>query len=520
MIRSNRRRATLAMTLVAASLGPGALAKGQAAVPEDAGPAYRLTSTPAGLAASPDTFPVGQVVEQIVSITDTTQSYALYLPTAYDPATVWPVMYLMDPRGRALIPMELFRDAAERHGWVLVSSYNTMSDGPVEPNEIALDAMLGDTQQLLAPDLSRLYLCGFSGTARMAWTFATNLTGHVAGVIGVGGGFPQGGAAVAYPSMLEPHPFSFFGAVGNTDFNYEEMLKLDGMLAGFDIPHRLVLFEGPHTWLPKDEAERGVDWLEIQAMKDGLRPRDLVLIDRLFESWLAEARQLDADGRTLAAAEAYRSLVNDFVNLVPVDRLTPASERANELSRTDAVKQAIAQKRKNAEAEQEFGKELVELLRRFRETDTPSKEAERMIRDLKIEELRGRAAGVGDTADALAAQRNIETIFVQAIFYLPRDYIETDPERALASLSVARAAKPEHPRVCYEEARVHAAAGHTAEALDALECVVESGAIRSPDLLQSEPYLSRLAGEARFAELVERARSLAPESTPSPGEDG
>ena len=98
-------------------------------------------------------------------------------------------------------------------------------------------------------------------------------------------------------------------------------------------------------------------------------------------------------------------------------------------------------------------------------------------------------------------------------FYLPRDYIDTDPERALASLAVARAAKPESPRVCYEEARVHAAAGHTEEALDALECVVDSGAIRNPDGLEREPYLQMLRGEARFAELVERARSMAEESS-------
>jgi hypothetical protein len=133
--------------------------------------------------AAADTFPVGEVVDSIVSISDPTQSYALYLPSAYDPGRTWPVMYLMDPRGRALIPMELFREVAERHGWILISSYNTMSDGPTEPNEVALDAMLGDTQQLLSANLNRLYLCGFSGTARMSWPFAVNLAGHVAGMI-------------------------------------------------------------------------------------------------------------------------------------------------------------------------------------------------------------------------------------------------------------------------------------------------------------------------------------------------
>lgn len=491
----------------------------RAQAPAEAAPAEVPSGAGSNAPVPADTFPPGEVVDSIASISDPSQSYALYLPSAYDPGRTWPVMYLMDPRGRALVPMELFREAAERHGWILISSYNTMSDGPVEPNEIALDAMLGDTQQLLAANLNRLYLCGFSGTARMSWPFAVNLAGHVAGMIGVGGGLPGGGVALAYPDMLETQPFSFFGASGNTDFNYEEMLKLHAMLDNFDIPHRLVLFEGPHTWLPKDLAERGVDWLEIQAMKDGLRPVDIALVDALFTRWLEEARELDAQGRPLAAAEAYRALVNDFLNLVPIARLTEASDRANELERSKEVKELIEQRKKHAEAEQEFGKKLVDHLQDLRSSDDPAAVAEKMIRDLKLEEIRRRAETAPDTGVALAARRLIETAFTNTIFYVPRDFIDTDPERALASLSVARAAKPESPRVCYEEARTHASAGNGKEALDALECLVDAGVVRDAEFLENEPYLRTLAGEARFAELMARVRAAA-SASPGPEEGG
>ena len=470
--------------------------------------------------AAADTFPVGEVVDSVVSVSDPTQSYALYLPSEYDPGRTWPVMYLMDPRGRALIPMELFRDAAERHGWILISSYDTRSDGPVEPNEVALDAMLGDTQQLLSANLNRLYLCGFSGTARASWPFAVNLAGHVAGVIGVGAGFPSDAASVAYPSMLLAQPFAFFGASGNTDFNYEEMLRLDATFGRFNIPHRLALFEGPHTWLPKNLAERAVAWLEIQAMKKSLRPADLELIDGLFTAWLEEAHELQTEGRLLAAAEAFRALVNDFVNLIPIDRLTEASDRANELERSREVKELVKVKRKNAEADEEFRKELGERLRRLRLSDEPAKDAEKLIKDLKLADLKRRAESVRDTAEALASQRLLEHAFVQTIFYVPRDFIDTEPERALASLSVARATKPENPRVCYWEARTHASAGNTKEALDALECLVDAGVVRDGDFLENEQYLKTLSGEARFAELVERARSMAEEGAAVETEGG
>ena len=48
----------------------------------------------------------------------------------------------MDPRGRALNPLQSLRGAAERLGYILISSYNTVSDGAIEPNEVAVAAFL------------------------------------------------------------------------------------------------------------------------------------------------------------------------------------------------------------------------------------------------------------------------------------------------------------------------------------------------------------------------------------------
>ena len=89
-----------------------------------------------GLAAlldSAEPFPTGVVVEHVACGTDPTQTYALYLPSSYTTERQWPALILMDPRGRALAPIDLFREAAERRGYILMSSYDTSSDGPWEP---------------------------------------------------------------------------------------------------------------------------------------------------------------------------------------------------------------------------------------------------------------------------------------------------------------------------------------------------------------------------------------------------
>src|SRR4029450_2949107 len=136
------------------------------------------------------TLPAGRVVQRIVSTTDTTQRYALYLPSSFTRDRQWPVLFLLDPRGRALIPMQRFQAAAERLGYLALSSYNTLSDGPAQPNYSAMNAMLADVQRSLPVDTRRFYLVGFSGTARFAWGLNSQLTGRVAGIIGGGAGGP------------------------------------------------------------------------------------------------------------------------------------------------------------------------------------------------------------------------------------------------------------------------------------------------------------------------------------------
>jgi poly(3-hydroxybutyrate) depolymerase len=171
---------------------------------------------------------VGHVDERVTSTTDTTQHFALYLPPGYTTERRWPILFVLDPRGRALLGLHLFQDAVARLGWIVMSSYNTLSDGPPpDPNIPAMNAMLAAAYARLSIDSSRLYLAGFSGTARAALAFAVALRGHVAGVIASGGalGFALGGPETVFAG---DSTFAYVGAAGTRDFNYEEVLAMAG----------------------------------------------------------------------------------------------------------------------------------------------------------------------------------------------------------------------------------------------------------------------------------------------------
>ena len=72
----------------------------------------------------------GTIVERLPVETDPAISYAYYLPKSYSTDRKWPVLFIFDPRQRGPFAADLYREAAEEFGWVIVSSNDTRSDWP------------------------------------------------------------------------------------------------------------------------------------------------------------------------------------------------------------------------------------------------------------------------------------------------------------------------------------------------------------------------------------------------------
>jgi tetratricopeptide (TPR) repeat protein len=444
-------------------------------------------------------FPVGEVVERVVSHSDSTQTYALYLPSKYRTDREWPVLYAMDPRGRALVPLSRFREAAERFGYIVLSSYNTASDTAPGPNRIALEAMLGDTETRLSADFRRLYLAGFSGTARASWSFAYQLVGHVAGVIGCGAGLPHG-AFLDLSVAQYGTPFAFYGAVGTTDFNYDEMWRLGGRLENLGFPHRIEYFEGPHTWPSEEILHRALAWMELQAMRVGLRPTDRVLIDSLFASRMEQAETAEKAGDPLRAFLDYEESTRLFTGLQDV---SVARDRAARLRRSREVRAALAAHDRSVDRHFEYLRELEEFMQEVRFVEEPP-DLEKSLDRLRIRELQREAGKTDDRYESLSAVRRLESAWVQLSFYQPRDYMRNgEPARALALLEVAEVIRPNEPFVCYSRAQALAQLGRSEDAVEALECA--AGATRlSGDRLSSDPRLAPLRDHPAFRAFVDR----------------
>src|ERR1051326_3271850 len=182
-------------------------------------------------------LPRGKVIEKVVCQTNANLSYALYLPSNYTPEKRWPILYGFDPGARGSVPVERFKEAAEKYGYIVAGSNNSRN-GPGVPLSEIVKALLADTQTRFSIDDRRLYATGLSGGARVACMVAEALKGAITGVIACGAGFPPG----AGPSKNTP--FIFFGTAGSEDFNLIELKELDKTLSSLSITPRVVFFKG------------------------------------------------------------------------------------------------------------------------------------------------------------------------------------------------------------------------------------------------------------------------------------
>jgi hypothetical protein len=230
----------------------------------------------------------------------------------------------------------------------------------------------------------------------------------IAGVIASAAGF-------ADSQPRQTVSFALFATTGTEDFNYVEMRQLDRKLTS---PHRLVVFDGGHTLPPADVALEAVEWLELQGMKTGRRPRDAALVDQLFEK---RRKALDAAASPVETVRLLEGLVADFEGLRDV---SAESARQAQLVKQPDVKKAIARDRSDVDAEARMLAEIFELESGLRD---PERRLQAMAR------LRDRLSRWARTAaaDVESPERNQARRVLRVVTAGAGERVQDDEYRAL-----------------------------------------------------------------------------------------
>jgi pimeloyl-ACP methyl ester carboxylesterase len=287
-------------------------------------------------------LPRGQIVDTVKCAADPSQTYVLYLPSNYTPAKRRNLILAFDPGGRGRRPVERYQAAAEKYGYILAGSNNSRN-GPWDISRAAAQAMWTDVLRRFNIDPRRIYAAGHSGGARVAMSIAVDYghevkyPGKIAGVFASSAFYPD-------DQPLTSLAFPIFGTAGTEDFNNLEMHRFDQAVT---TPHRLEIFEGPHTWLPESLAMRAVEWMELQAIKSGLRSRDEAWVRQLFTTLESDA---SAQKDPVAQDHALAALAADFKGLRDVSAVLT---RDAALRKQPVVQEALKAVRSEQQTEAE-----------------------------------------------------------------------------------------------------------------------------------------------------------------------
>lgn len=419
-----------------------------------------------GPAADP---PRGQVIDKIICAGHPGETYALYLPTGYTPERAWPILYVLDPRSRGALAAERFRPGAEASGYILASSNSSASDGPIEPNLKAMEAMWADTHVRFKIDDRRAYGAGFSGTVRSQIFLARAAPGTFAGIIGAGAGWP-----FEAPPRREDR-FVFYGTVGDKDFNYYEMMDLEPKLDSASVTHRLEVFDGVHQWPPAEIATRALAWLDLQAMKAGTIPMDAARIEAAWTETTGRAKGFDAAGDLVQAWRTWSGAATDFTGLRDARDTAEAKKRADELAANPALQRELKERAERLKHDKEFLSSAPGILAAVNPSGEPRTVAQ-VVALLRIHELRKKAESAATADERLSAQRILNTLGVQTGYYLPQMFAERKQyDREVFVLSIATEIDPKSPTVFYNRAAAYSKKGDAKRALADLRQAIDNG---------------------------------------------
>ncbi len=421
---------------------------------------------------------------------DASQSYTIYLPSNYADSKKWPIIYLFDPGGRGRRPVTLYKDLAEKYGFILAGSNNSRNFG----SDLAKDlkAVWDDTHSRLAIDERRTYSSGFSGGARVAGAMALSCTTcQIAGVIAHGAGYPA-----SKPPGGDKLPYFF--AVGNRDFNWPEVMNIRREREESSSPYRIRVFDGPHQWAPVEVMEDAISWIILKSMQSGNLATDQTFIDRLFKQRQSEAASAQAANDPLRQLSAQRSLVSDFSSFKDVGEI---AKSLTELKTSARFKSALKEERQQIDKQLTLASEIAPKIRTYIDGSEPDPTSLRTEILQGMGRLNDESEHAKKETDRLIAGRAFGDLWVSSIENGQQELQARHFEKAEACFQLMSQVRND-PWPLLLLADTHAAAGNKKQAIKDLQEAIRRG-LKDVSVLESDPGLQGLKGDTEFQRLIE-----------------
>jgi len=262
------------------------------------------------LSAQANTYETGAIIDSIPIPNKDGENFSLYLPESFKHDALNSIVFIFEPMGRDTLGIEVFMEAAEAYGHILVCS-SAIRNGPYQRNFEMTERLINHIFSKFNINQNQIYLAGFSGGSRLASAIAS-LTNIAAGVIACGAGF----TTAHTPSAQK---FAYVGICGNKDMNFMEMMSVRRYLQNIKFNNTLFTFDGNHRWPPQDQILRAFDWLSIEAHKKGLIEKSEKAIRISYANNLKLAKKAETLKNPLRAIEEYERVLSAYKTYYVLD---------------------------------------------------------------------------------------------------------------------------------------------------------------------------------------------------------
>ncbi|MCX6251194.1 MAG: hypothetical protein NTX61_10640 [Bacteroidetes bacterium] len=432
----------------------------------------------------PKAYPAGKVVKTVNCLHDASVSYALYLPSGYSANKKFPLILAFDPHASGLLPVERYKDLAEKYGYILMGSNNSKNGQTQNETATIVAGLFQEITTQFSVDTSRIYVMGFSGGARIASMIGL-YRGGVAGVIGCGAGLPGTNQQATYK-------FDYIGFAGKGDFNMFELLKLDDQLERSGFRHALILFDGIHFWPPIEIMEKAFLWTGFCAMRNKQIPMNDEFINGFIDSENQLVQKAESKGDLL---KAYNELKNTVRFLDGLTNLDPLKDKLKELENKPETKKVLKSR------EDAMNRELAEQGKYVDSFFT---------KDLKwwhsqITNYELRITNSKKPQDTLAARRMLSYLSLVAYMSSTRALSTNDTTDAAYSLKIYEWVDPENTEVYYLGGILNMREGKGIQAIQALKIAIAKG-FNDKTRIQNQPEFESLKSNQEYTDLVQKMK--------------
>ncbi len=444
---------------------------------ETPGQASSVAQTPS---LPKDSFPHGVIIKSVNCISDPTQSYALYLPAKMKAKHVYPALFLFDSQARGTLPLEKYKDLAERYGFILVCSNNSRNKLDVNTILSITTNFFKDVIGRLPVDEQNLFTGGFSGGARVAIGIALQDT-RVKGVIANSAGFD--------PSQ-EPlrKDVCFVGLVGDEDFNLSELKTTQLSLNNLGNTNDLLIFHGKHDWAPVNDMDKAFLLLTLEGIRaKRMEPNDSI-VNASFAADEHEARKImNSKSDILTRIAAAHLMTLYYAGIKPVDKYK-LDEGTYSLPEYNAAR---AKEKEDARKEQDRQNEYA---RYFQQKDVKWWRGE-------IARLLGEVSS-SKNKETVSGDKRLIAFLSLAAFMNVNAAMEQDARpQAQDLLTIYRLVDPANAEWAYVSACLEMRNSNTAGALALLEQAVNLG-FNELDRVRAQKEFQPIVNDARFNEIL------------------